>query len=66
MMKLAKVEKDFYKTEDGKYELYKVQTYRRGRICKVWKFYKNDVYIGQPENIKDANMWIVRHESEEV
>lgn len=28
------------------------------RSYKVYRMYKNGVYMGQPETIKDANQWI--------
>lgn len=59
-MKLVKVNSNFYQTEDGRFCIKKewANRGRGGRIVRVWRFYRDGRYQGEPETIKMANDWI--------
>lgn len=63
MAALLKITSNYYKTEDGKYEVKKEYTWHYKRLHKVWKMYKDGEYMGQPETIADAKQWIKTREA---
>ena len=58
MTKLFKVTSDYYRSEDGKYEVKKDWAWHYKRLHRVWKMYEDGEYIGQPESLAMAKQWI--------
>ena len=63
MAKLIRINSEYYKSEDGKYEVKKVYALRGRSLRRVWKLYENGSYSAEPDSIKMANDMIKYRES---
>lgn len=65
-MKLKKINKELYSTDDLRYTLKKDCKSFNGRIHRVWRLYKDGNYIAMLTSISEAQEIVKMHYAEEI
>lgn len=64
-MKLKKINKELYSTDDLRYTMKKEWKSFNGRIKRVWKLYKDGNYIAMLSSVSEAQEIVKMHYAEE-